>query len=245
MMLESLGAFAGGLAQGVRTGQDMKLRQQDANRLKKAEEREAELHQARIDKADFNREKRERLRAANDEIAIPWQQDKQKPSTPGYAVPGLSAEVAKVPAVVETGVGGLSSLSKPAIQIPSDEMIAKRMLTGNLLEDADELTRMANIYKKYGLLEEMAPWMNKAYAAKKRGIPDALNSLLTGNASKAREILEKGGLALADDPLQLDSDEQQNVWRFRFMDGGETEIDLREFARRFFPLSILPPATQQ
>jgi len=43
--------------------------------------------------------------------------------------------------------------------------------------------------------------MNKAYAAKKRGIPDALNSLLTGNARKARESLEKGGLALADDHL--------------------------------------------
>lgn len=243
-MLESLGAFAGGLAQGIRTGQDMKLRQQDANRLKKADEREAELQRARIDKADFNREKRERLRAANDEIAIPWQQDKQKPSTPGYPTRSLSTGLTETPAVVEAGVGGLSSLSKPATQIPSDEMIAKRMLTGNLLEDADELTRMANIYKKYGLLEEMAPWMNKAYAAKKRGIPDALSSLLTGNAGKAREILEKGGLALADGPLQLDSNEQQNVWRFRFKDGGETEIDLREFARRFFPSSILPLATQ-
>ena len=239
MVLESLGAFAGGLAQGVRTGQDMKLRQQDANRLKKVDEREEELHRARIDKADFNREKRERLRVANDEIAAPWQQDEQKPSTPKQErIPGLNTGLTKVPAVPDTGVGGLSSLSKPAIQIASDEMIARRMLTGNLLEDADELTRMANIYKKYGLLEEMAPWMNKAYAAKKRGIPDALNSLLTGNARKAREILEKGGLALADDPLRLDSDGQQNVWRFQFMDGGETEIDLKEFARRFFPPQI-------
>jgi hypothetical protein len=241
-MLESLGAFAGGLSQGLRTAQDMKLRQQDANRLKKADEREAESHRARIDKADFNKEKRERLRVANDEIAALWQQDEQKPSTSRYETPGLNSGLRKVPALVDAGVGGLSSLSKPAIQIPSDEMIAKRMLTGNLLEDADELTRMANIYKKYGLLEEMAPWMNKAYAAKKRGIPDALNSLLTGNARKAREILEKGGLELADDPLRLDSDEQQNVWRFRFKDGGETEINLREFARRFFPSPILPPA---
>lgn len=238
-MLESLGAFAGGLAQGVRTGQDMKLRQQDAKRLKKADEREEELHRARIDKADFSREKRERLRAANDEIAAPWQQDEQKPFTPKQErIPGLNTGWTKVPAVTDAGAGGLSSLIKPAIQVASDEMIARRMLTGNLLEDADELTRMANIYKKYGLLEEMAPWMNKAYAAKKRGIPDALNSLLTGNARKAREILEKGGLALADDPLRLDSDGQQNVWRFRFMDDGETEIDLKEFARRFFPSQI-------
>lgn len=241
-MLESLGAFAGGVAQGLRTAQDMKLRQQDANRLKKTDEREEELHRARIDRAGFNKEKRERLRAANDEIAAPWQQDKQKSSTPRYEASGLSTGLKKAPAAVDTDVGGLSSLSKPAIQIPSDEMIAKRMLTGNLLEDADELTRMANIYRKYSLLEEMAPWMNKAYAAKKRGIPDALNSLLTGSARKAREILEKGGLELADEPLQLDSDEQQNVWRFRFKDGGETEINLREFARRFFPSSILPPA---
>src|SRR5687768_8958047 len=140
-MLESLGAFAGGLAQGLRTAQDMKLRQQDANRLKKADEREAESHQARIGKADFNKEKRERLRAANDEIAALWQQDEQKPSTSRYETPGLSAGLRKVPALVDAGVGGLSGLSKPAIQIPSDEMIAKRMLTGNLLEDADELTR--------------------------------------------------------------------------------------------------------
>jgi len=238
-MLESLGAFAGGLAQGVRTGQDMKLRQQDANRLKKADEREEELHRARIGKADFNREKRERLRAANDEIAAPWQQDEQKPSTPKQErIPGLNNGLTKVPAVTDAGAGGLSRLSKSAIQIASDEMIARRMLTGNLLEDADELTRMANIYRKHGLLEEMAPWMNKAYAAKKRGIPDALNSLLAGNARKAREILEKGGLALADDPLRLGSDGQQTVWRFRFMDGGETEIDLKEFARRFFPSQV-------
>jgi hypothetical protein len=238
-MLESLGAFAGGLAQGVRTGQDMKLRQQDANRLKKADERDEELHRARIDKTDFNREKRERLRVANDEIAAPWRQDEQKPSTPKQErILGLNPGLAKIPAVTDAGAGGLSSLSKPEIQIASDEMIAKHMLTGNLLEDADELTRMANIYKKHGLLEEMSPWMNKAYVAKKRGIPDALNSLLTGNARKAREILEKGGLALADDPLRLDSGGQQNVWRFRFMGGGETEIDLREFARRFFPSQI-------
>ena len=138
-MLESLGAFAGGLAQGVRTGQDMKLRQQDANRLKKADEREEELHRARIDKADFNREKRERLRAANDEIAIPWQQDKQKPSTPSYPTRSLSTGLTETPAVVEADAGGLSSLSKSVTQIPSDEMIAKRMLTGNLLEDANAL----------------------------------------------------------------------------------------------------------
>ena len=37
----------------------------------------------------------------------------------------------------------------------SNEMIGKRMLTGNLLHDPDELTRMANVYKKHGVLDEM------------------------------------------------------------------------------------------
>jgi hypothetical protein len=67
-----LGAFAGGLAQGIRSGQDMKIRQNTADRLAKADDREAEAHQQRRDKADFNKDKRERLKAANEEIAAEW-----------------------------------------------------------------------------------------------------------------------------------------------------------------------------
>jgi hypothetical protein len=122
----------------------------------------------------------------------------------------------------------------------SDEMIGKRMLTGNLLENPDELTRMANVYKKYGLLEEMAPWMSQAYAAKKKRIPDALHLLLSGDVKGARAILRKGGMRLVDDPVQMKlNDRQQNIWKFRFEDGREEDVDLKEFTARFFPESSL------
>jgi hypothetical protein len=116
------------------------------------------------------------------------------------------------------------------------------MLTGNLLEDSDELTRMANIYRKHGLIAEMAPWMNKAWEAKKKRIPDALRFLLTGDAQAARKALEKGGIRLADDPMPI----KQNglispQWQLRFEDGRQQDIDLRELADRFFPSSIFKP----
>lgn len=240
-MLNSFGAFADGLAQGIRAGQEMNLRQQHVGRMIKTDEREAELHQARMDKANFYREKRNQLRAANDEITAAWQQDQQETSVPRQQKPsltGLSTGLPKAPFLPGPRTAGLSDLGKQATRMTSDEIIGKRMLTGNLLENADELTQMANVYKKYGLLEEMAPWMNKAYAAKKKGIPDALHLLLTGDAKGAREVLGKGGLDLADDPIEISTpDEQQNLWRFKFKDGGEKEVNLKALARRFFPSS--------
>jgi hypothetical protein len=119
-------------------------------------------------------------------------------------------------------------------------MIGKRMLTGNLLEDPDELTRMASIYKKHDVLDEMAPWMNEAYAAKKRAIPDALHLLLSGDGTGAAKVLRNGGMKLAGDPVRTDPDEpQSNAWRFRFEDGRERDLDLQAIARKFFPSSIL------
>ena len=49
----NFGAFAGGLAEGARNGQNMALRQKQAEQTAKADEREAEMHQARMDKAAF------------------------------------------------------------------------------------------------------------------------------------------------------------------------------------------------
>ena len=116
--------------------------------------------------------------------------------------------------------------------MPSDEMIGKRMLTGNLLDDPDELTRMASIYRKHGVLDEMAPWMNAAYDAKKRGIPDALNLLLRGDGKGAARVLRNGGVKLVDDPVR---DPLSNSWKFRFEDGRERDINLKAIATKFFP----------
>ena len=98
---------------------------------------------------------------------------------------------------------------------------------------------MAGIYKKHGLLAEMAPWMNKAWEAKKKRIPDALGLLLSGDAKGARAILKKGGINLADDPMPANPEDPQSSWKFKFKDGAEQDVKLKELAIRFFPSSML------
>lgn len=277
----NIGAFAGGLAQGIRSGENMGLRQKQAERTAQADEREAEMHQARMDRAAFNKEKHDRLRAANDEIVDGWQQANRQRSLPSSAFkpdhtdPNSGAEV-------ETGrlfghsagsssIGGLQS-AKPATlpgngsadhiadgglmsqyknqaaqkstdiapaTATADKIIGTRMLIGDLLENPDELTRMAGIYKKHGLQREMTPWMNRAFESKKKRIPDALPYLLTGDAKGAREILKKGGINLMDDPVPMTAEDRQgHGWRFRLEDGSEQEVNLKELAESFFPGNI-------
>jgi hypothetical protein len=274
----NFGAFAGGLAEGVRSGQNMALRQKQGERAAQADEREAEMHQARMDKAAFHKDARDRLRAANDEIAAGWGQAIRQQSTPSVPL-NLDESDLGSGAPVETGPifrqsagsfspGGLQSKAPatladsrlagsmanaglmsqyknpvakknpdktPATET-ADEMIGRRMLTGDLLDNPDELTHMASIYKKHGLLKEMTPWMNRAFEAKKKRIPDALSYLLTGDAKSARAILKKGGINLMDDPVPMNSEGQQgHRWKFRLEDGGEQEVNLRALAERFFP----------
>ena len=155
-MINGLGAFAGGLAKGLGAGQDINLRRQYISEQKKSGLRKTELHQAKMEEVGFDSEKRNRLRNANDEIVAGWQHNQQAPTTQPVqsAAPGLSDISAQVPVVVDTRAAGLSGLNKPAAQptMSSDEMIGMRMLTSNLPEDPDELTRMAGIY------ENMAFW---------------------------------------------------------------------------------------
>ena len=239
-MINGLGAFAGGLAKGLGAGQDINLRRQYLSERKKSGQRKTELHQVKMGQAGFDSEKRNRLRNANDEIVAGWQRNQQGSTTQPLqsTAPGLSEISAQMPAVVDTRAAGLSSLHKPAAQptMSSDELIGMRMLTSNLPEDPDELTRMAGVYEKYGLLEEMAPWMNQVYAAKKSRIPDALHFLLNGDAKGAREILEKGGVKLSADPVRAyHKDKLGHVWRFSFSEGAKKDIDLKQLAVKFFP----------
>jgi hypothetical protein len=120
-------------------------------------------------------------------------------------------------------------------EMTANEAIGRRILTGNLLDDTDELTRMANIYKKHGLLAEMLPWMNKAYAAKKQRIPDALHLLLNEDAKGAREALRTGGISLTEDPTPAEQGGSSDNWRFRFENGSEKDINLKDLAEKFFP----------
>lgn len=269
----NFGAFAGGLADGARSGQNMALRQKQAARIARADKREAEIHGARMDKAAYHKDTRDRLRAANDEIAADWEEAMQQPSSilqpglpssgpdalltenpisrqsiGGYSVSRLQSEIPAAPA--DQGAGLMSLHKESAGQknrsgapMAADEMIARRMLTGNLLDDPDELTRMAGIYKKHGLLAEMAPWMNKVWEAKRKRIPDALSLLLGGDAKGARAILKKGGINLMDDPMPVDPDNPQSSWKFKFENGTEQEVNLRYAVERFFPERSLEEAS--
>jgi hypothetical protein len=150
----------------------------------------------------------------------------------------LSDIAKKTPVPANPRGTGLSSGTRQASREAgsSDELIGKRILTGNLLDDPTELTRMANVYKKYGVLDEMGPWMNEVYAAKKKRIPEALHLLLSGDGKGAAEVLRKGRIKLLDDPVRNNSDDPlSNSWSFKFEDGGEKDIDVRAIARKFFP----------
>ncbi|SDA12525.1 hypothetical protein SAMN05216315_103118 [Nitrosospira sp. Nsp18] len=239
-MINGLGAFASGLAKGLGAGQDINLRRQYLREQKKSGLRKTELHQVKMEQAGFDSEKRNRLRNANDEIVAGWQRNQQDGTAQPLqsTAPGLSEISAQMPPAVDTRSAGLSGLNKPGARptMSSDELIGMRMLTSNLPEDPNELTRMAGVYEKYGLLEEMAPWMNQVYAAKKSRIPDALHFLLSGDAKGAREVLEKGGVKLLADPLEIGGD--NNIWKFRLEKGEEKNIELKNLAKKFFPTSI-------
>ncbi|HET7060549.1 MAG TPA: hypothetical protein VFI43_00060 [Nitrosospira sp.] len=250
----NVGAFAGGLAQGIRSGQEMQVKAQTADRLARTGDQETEMHQFRMDKAAFEKDKRNRLKAANEEIAAGWEEVGQGSAdeSPASVTPGLKdlaspegrrGETVPAGLASESPAAGLSQLGKlpapraQAMQRPDPaEAIGRRMLVGDLLENKDELTRMANIYKKHGLLADMLPWMNSAYSAKKKRIPDALHLLLAVDAKGAREALRQGGINLTDDPVQVNpGNGRAGMWKFRFEGNSEKEIGLRELARKFIP----------
>ena len=108
-MLSGLGAFAGGLSDGVRAGHEIKLRQQYIDEQKKANARDVELHQARMDVLNLYRQKQNRLRAANDEITAGWGKDAALLAAP-FIAPGLSSVSTKPPPYPHT----LVSLALPA-----------------------------------------------------------------------------------------------------------------------------------
>lgn len=249
----NVGAFAGGLVQGIRSGQEMQTRARTAERLAQDAEREGQMHQFRMDKAAFEKDKRNRLQAANQEIAAGWDEvgqgstDESAASlTPGLkdvASPeGRRGETVSPAGLASKSPAGLSQYGKlPASTQATQrsdpaEAIGRRMLVGDLLENTDELTRMSNIYKKYGLLADMLPWMNSAYSAKKKRIPEALHLLLTGDAKGAREALRQGGINLADEPVLVNANNPYSFkWKFRFENRDENYVDIKDLARRFFP----------
>jgi hypothetical protein len=106
-------------------------------------------------------------------------------------------------------------------------LIAKNVLTGNLLNDPDRMTAIANIYAKHGVVDKMLPWMNQAYQAKKTGIVDALPFLLAGDGENAAMMLRKSGMNIEGVPQLVDK--ANHVWKFN-IGGQPREINVRDIA---------------
>jgi hypothetical protein len=65
---------------------------------------------------------------------------------------------------------------------------------------------------------------------------------LAGDAKGAREALRQGGINLADEPVPVDTDNPQSYsWRFKLENGDESNIDIKELGRRFFPNFVRLP----
>src|SRR5690349_12229948 len=96
-LMFNVGAFAGGLAQGIRSGQEMQIKARAADRLAQEADREDQMHEFRMDKAIFEKNKRARLKAANEEIAAGWSNEGQATTgKPGVPVGGGLKEVSPV-----------------------------------------------------------------------------------------------------------------------------------------------------
>ena len=130
----NFGAFAGGLAEGARSGQNMALRQKQGERAAQADEREAEIHQAKMDKAIFHKDTRDRLRAANDEIAAGWRQSIRQQSMPSITFkPDQADSGSGVP--VETGPifrQSAGSFSSGGLQSKAPATLADSRLAGGM-----------------------------------------------------------------------------------------------------------------
>lgn len=215
-MLAGLGAFAGGLADGIKRTQDQQYRMGLMDLERERQKREGERHQAQMDEAAFQKGERDRIQAANQEVAD-LLTPKQVPVKPAAGLSDVQLSDPRAP--------GLTA--SPAPQMPAGDVIAKSMLTGNLLSDPGKLTEIANIYGKHGVLDKMLPWMNQAYQAKKSGLADALPYLISGDGKTAGKLLRGAGMDIQGD-LEL-VDPKNHVWSAN-IGGQQRQVSARDMA---------------
>lgn len=218
------GGAGGGLAQGIINAFQihqqaglMDLYKQDRDRQAKNDERDAELHQMKVD--EFKR-----FQTANQKVAgllsggpsLAQQSNQQTVSD--TRAPGLMVASAAPASDVGT---------QEVQQMPAGMTIAKHALTGNLLEDPSKLTAIANIYAEHGMLDKMLPWLNQAYQAKKSGFVDALPHLLSEDGAGAADALRRAGIPVEGD-LTL-TDPKTQTWE-GIVGGNKRQISAKRVA---------------
>lgn len=227
-MLAGLGAFAGGLSDGIRKNQDLALKNRMLDRQDKADERDTEVHQAKMDDFNFNKKQRDSLQKSNDIIAAEYTRRLAAQNQPVVAdtrAPGLNMVASIPPQTSDVRALGLADIGKPAPTMPSDQFIQKQMLTGNLARDPDMLTFMAKTYAENGHGDKMLPYLEKIHEAKQKGFVDALPHLMSKNGAGAAEALRRAGIPIDGDLTLVDP--KTMTWKGK-VNGVDQELNTRD-----------------
>lgn len=240
----AIGVGLGGLAQGLAEGMNMgmqwrnqkrslDLQERYQGRLEKADERDAEVHGARMDQYNAEKAIRDRRQAAMQEIAdslggggaqtaptAPGVQSIQNPNAPSFNAPvpqqspsmqaapppaGSLGAVAPAPFAANNQAGSLAP-QQPQQQPQQPQMEPSKIIAKTMLTGAytpEGLTQMANIFAKHGLHEEGTAYLEKAYVARNRGITQAGMALMQNNPGSAMEVLKAHGTDVKEMPVKV------------------------------------------
>lgn len=257
-MVAGIGGLAAGLAQGLQTGMQLRLQQQYQDRLAKADERDAEIHELRKDQYASEKSIRDRRNAALQDIAAYTQQAMgggpqaattqsiQDPNAPGFGAPpqqqtpsainmpgpGLAMSAPNPPFAAGNPAGALtpSPQAQQAPEIPPAKVLERGMVTGMYSPKA--LTDIANIFAKHGLHDEGVKYMNQAYETEKRGGVRAAMAFMQNNPGAAAEALQGGGVELDGLPVKVKPDDPNDMnWKIAIKGQGEKTINVRDWLK--------------
>lgn len=259
-MVAGIGGLAAGLAQGLQTGMQLRLQKQYQDRLAKADERDAEIHELRKDQYASEKSIRDRRNAALQDIAAYTQQAMgggpqtattksiQDPNAPSFGAPeqpqtpssiklagpipqdGLAMRAPNPPFAADNPAGALTPQAQQAPEIPPAKVLERGMVTGMYSPKA--LTDIANIFAKHGLHDEGVKYMNQAYETEKRGGVRAAMAFMQNNPGAAAEALQGGGVELEGMPVKVKPDDPNDMnWKVNIKGQGEKTINVRDWLK--------------
>lgn len=259
-MVAGIGGLAAGLAQGLQTGMQLRLQKQYQDRLAKADERDAEIHELRKDQYASEKSIRDRRNAALQDIAAYTQQAMgggpqaattqsiQDPNAPSFGAPeqpqtpssiklagpipqgGLAMSAPNPPFAADSPAGALTPQAQQAPEIPPAKVLERGMVTGMYSPKA--LTDIANIFAKHGLHDEGVKYMNQAYETEKRGGVRAAMAFMQNNPGAAAQALQGGGIELDGMPVKVKPDDPNDMnWKVNIKGQGEKTINVRDWLK--------------
>jgi|SRR5687768_261035 len=261
MALNAIGGLARGLASGINMGMQWRnqqelidVRKKEGERLAKADERDAEIHELRKDQYASEKEIRDRRNNALKQIADYTTQafGGAGVAAPAQNAPSTGAAQAPVNLAGPVPQGGLAMNAPeptgapagalaPAPQAPQPQqpqqaeikpgkILERGMVTG--MYTPKMLTDIAGIFAKNGLHEEGLKYMEQAYTAEKRGVVRAATALMQNNPGAAAQALAAGGVDLEGLPVKVKPDDPNDMnWKINIKGQGEKTVNVRDWTR--------------